>query len=490
MLEATAALASVVRSRAFCAVSVTSVAALNSESVNAAVMSRSVVFTAEPRAMPMSSRLAFWVSVSASRVPVSIGTAIALALVASIATTETAPVLALRRDASTIALVEPVSRLRAWTARLSMPVSFVAATASDAAAMRTPRTATRTVSLTVICAAPALIGAGSEPSSSPSPATVLVVGYSGSGASVAARMRTCSAPLFEAWIAALPAAEISAVASAVGAPVGGVPVAGTPRSTLVTRVTFWFAVSANRLRRLLRTGMSVPSFATRVVVALVRSSAEICTETAGSLPEIVAAPVWTICAPAATVTCVVLVIVVSALLMIPSTASSAGVNTSLRFFSPLTTALIVSAVPDAAFVNVVALGRTSPIAFTSTVARVLAASLTVPPFTAPLAPTTIVELLVRVGVTRLSCEVSVEVSVMLSTTSVVSAAAPVLASILPARVIPARPSAVTVRVWVSAGAVSATVTLLVTAIATPTPLMTASLFTVTPIRALASAERP
>ena len=499
LLAATAAFASVVRSRAFCAVSVTPSEPLTSEAMKVAVMSRSAVLTAEPRVMPISSRFAVSASLSDSSESVWIGSAMALAAVASIATTETEPPVAPRRAFSTRAVVEPVSRLRAWMARASMTESLVAATASDAAVTETPRTATRTVSSTLIWAAPALIGAGSEPSFSPSPATVFFSGSAGSGASVAARMRTAIVPELAARIAALPAAESRAGSPAAGAAAGSVPRAGTPRSTLVRRVTFCVPVSPNILRMSMaadafaaalaalsragssrcRLGTAAASIATRVVVTSVLSSAEICTATAGSLSAIVPLPLWTICAPLATVTCVVFRTVDSADLISPFAANSMGVNTSAKLPSPVTALFSFSKVPVAASVTVAAPGSTRPSTFTSTLAAVLAAIFTVPPLTAPLAPTAMVALLVWLGVMLLSCEDSVETRVIRLPTSAVSAASPVPASTVPSRVIPARPLAVTLMVEVSAGTVSETVMSLETLILTPAPRITAFSFTVT-----------
>ena len=258
-------------------------------------MSRSTVLTAELRAIPICSRFASSASLSSSRVSVRIGSTMACALVASIATMEMAPPVAVRRAVSTTALVEPVSRLRAWTARDSIVVSLVAATARDAAATDTPRTATRTVSFTLIWAAPAFIGAGSELSVSPSPATRPVSGLAGSVASVAARMRTARVPALAAWIPAAPSADTRAISPAAGAPAGRLPAAGTPRSTLVRRVTVCVPLRPKRLRMLMAAaafaaalaapssagssnwnpGTDAASRATSVIVESVLSSAEI-----------------------------------------------------------------------------------------------------------------------------------------------------------------------------------------------------------------------
>ncbi len=241
-------------------------------------------------------------------------------------------------------------------------------------------------------------------------------------------------------------------------------------------------------------GTAVASRATSVIVESVLSSAEIWSARAGSLPAMVPGPVCLIrgsvlTALGATVTCVVLLIVVSADLIRALAASSAGVKTSLKLPSPLIALLTLSKVPAAASVTVRTPGRTSPMAFTSTLATVLAAIFTVPPFTAPLAPTAIVELLVCLGVTLLSCDVRVEVSVTALLTSVVRTASPVPASTVPARVIPASPLAVTLMVEVSAGAVSAIAMSLRTATLTPVPRMTAPSLTVTAICAVALPER-
>ncbi|GJE33057.1 hypothetical protein GCM10007888_17860 [Methylobacterium oxalidis] len=488
LLGAADACAWVVRSRAFWAVSVTPAVAVATESVRAAVMSRSTVLMAEPRPIATAPWLTTVESTCWSSVVISVGSAMARATVASIAVTVMPPAVAERRAFSAVATVEPVRSVRAWIARASISVLLVATARSEAPVTDAPRRATRTVSLAAMSAAPALIGAASEPSSSPSPA-IAFVGFTGSsGASVAAPIFTSRAPLLAACRATPPSAAITAGSEASGAVPGSMPLAATPTSTLVVRVTVWLPVSAKRLRMSLRIGMLAPSAATSFVVTLVVSVAASWTARAGSVPGSADVPACVRRAALSTVTWVVFVTAVSAFLITPSTASSAGVKTSDRLVSPLTMPLSASPVRFAVSWKLSAPGRTRPIALTSTVARVVAASLIVPPLTAPVAPTAMTEVLVCVGVMLLSCEESEERRMTLSTTSVVRAASPA-ATTLPSRVMRAAPVAVTDSVCVLIGAVSESVILLRTAIVTAAPLMTAPWLIVTPMRASAVAAR-
>ncbi|GJE70108.1 hypothetical protein CHKEEEPN_1642 [Methylorubrum podarium] len=165
MLATPVAWASAVSSRAFWAMSVTSVAALVSLAVSAAVTSRSARLMAEPRPRPRNSRSFFsWAACAANcsgvmpavvvsrSVSVSTGSAMAEAVAVSIAVTDTDPVRASRREAAAVAVVLPFRAFCAWIARDSTDVSLPAAARSEAAARETPRTATRTVSSTVVSA--------------------------------------------------------------------------------------------------------------------------------------------------------------------------------------------------------------------------------------------------------------------------------------------------------------------------------------------------
>ncbi|GJE70109.1 hypothetical protein CHKEEEPN_1643 [Methylorubrum podarium] len=310
-------------------------------------------------------------------------------------------------------------------------------------------------------------------------------------------MRVVITPELPAWSATAPAASTIFAAAASGAVAGRVASAASPRSTAVTRLTVCSALRAKGLSMPGRSrvrpiaGTLTPSVATSRVRTLVSSVAAI--RTAASLPATVPAPVCRTCPVAATETRVSLSIDVFAFLMKPLTASSAiesfwlpsvDVRTAPRSASPFRIADIVSAVSLAASVMVSAPGRTRPIALMTTFACVSAASFTVPPFTAPWAPTVTVEVFFCLTETSRSCEARVEVRVAELTTLVVSAASPAV-SIRPARLIVAAVVASTdslaAPAFVSPLAI---VVEPVTWIATEAPPITAFWLTTTPILAV------